>query len=361
MEVGSPAWWVCQPSLGAGQHLWWSQPWRCPFCRHFLRDQSSFQSLQNLVQVLFMFGSIAQVLVHQLCSHRLGEQERFWCFNWFWGGVVLASTKVGRWGVRGGTAGSEFLGEESHSQAPPGAWPWISPPPAELSIAHSPHYNATSLHTQHGLFVQGSLHFSLCFRALGRLSLFISSFSHMGCALYMNCSSVSRDQGMPSPDKLLIFQTCHWFALWPRVGSVHLHGCGRWDGDMDVLWELFQHLLRTVLGFSFPLMPLELCKALQNLLNWSSPVWRISAKYQFGSCFAECSIGTAAFIWLEFLMSFPGKTLKCSLSLPFPYLEVSSVGSKLYHCNSLFPGRDTGAAGRGSLVWPLTSLWSVMV
>lgn len=86
---------TCQPSLGPRQHLWWSQHWRCPFCRHFLWDQSFFQSLQNLVQVFFyfIFGSTAQALSYWLCDPLSLGQLRFWCFRWFWGGVVSASAR----------------------------------------------------------------------------------------------------------------------------------------------------------------------------------------------------------------------------------------------------------------------------
>lgn len=196
-------------------------------------------------------------------------------------------------------------------------------------------------------------------------SLLISSFSHVGCGPYMNCSFLEMDQGMTSPDKLLIFQTCHWFVLWPWVSSVHLHGCGRWGGDIDVLWELFQHLLMTMVGFFSSDMPGFMHGPTKLAELRFTGVWRRSAKCQFDACFEKCSRKSCFYLtWVSneltrenFKMQFVPSTSSAWKCLLWAANCISAILSFLVETLVL----QWRVSNTRSLSRPLMILWRVMV
>lgn len=94
----------CQPSLGTGQHLWWSQPWRHAFSRHFLTDQSAFRTAalgSGFLDSVVKFWAVGCAPSKLVCM-------KSWCSQWSRRGVVTAAAgKAGWHGVRSGTAISE--------------------------------------------------------------------------------------------------------------------------------------------------------------------------------------------------------------------------------------------------------------
>lgn len=98
---------------------------------------------------------------------------------------------------------------------------------------------------------------------------------------------------------LIVFVTMGWFCSPPWLWLVR--------------WRL-GYALRThsapshdSAGISFLWCPWSYAWPHLDELRFTR-VWRRSAKYHFGVCFEKCSTGMVAFIWLEFLMSLPGKT-----------------------------------------------------
>ena len=84
---------VCQPSLGSGQPLWWSQSWRSAFCRQFLTDQSSFQT-EALDSDSLDFGKYSFELWAASCAPSRLVRVRSLCSHW--------SCQWLQWGKRDG-------------------------------------------------------------------------------------------------------------------------------------------------------------------------------------------------------------------------------------------------------------------
>lgn len=71
-----------------------------------------------------------------VCSLKLGTSEILVLSLILGRSGVGFNRKSGMMGCEGGTGSSEqFPGEESHSQAHPGAWPWTSSPPVDFSMS----------------------------------------------------------------------------------------------------------------------------------------------------------------------------------------------------------------------------------
>lgn len=158
-------------------------------------------------------------------------------------------------------------------------------PPSSSWLLHSPRPELSlkyrlSLYTL-GALVQGSPDFSLRFRALRRLALLISSFSHVGCGPYANrqltlcraaglrlCGEALKD-AKSREHAYFLNSPPIWFVTVGRSCSpTWLQSARGWDRGTVVHWALFQDVLTIILVFYFfPLTCLKLCMVLPNLLN----------------------------------------------------------------------------------------------